>query len=323
MTLDELAMAAGVSPSHLSRLERSQTLPSFPVLAKIAEALGVNVNDLVQLEQDVARIDAELERYLDVLGMAGEQRTEILRLSIEARRDLVERLRTLASDGLTLVPVQDTIASHLREPGGLPGVAQAEPVICDAGLNGTSYARLLMWLDHLLGHRRVLAGNASLLPLAPGSELLGPFRRVFGWEPLDPAVAGWWQRPHQGSYPRGTAERPLRLILGRRALESAMGHAIAYSLIESLQHPHIEVALTERELGPVNVLVVNGEYAMLERLPPEPASDCGTALWLSGRQRTQALEQLIDDLWDGLPPHEKDHEVVTAAIRRAANRPGD
>src|SRR5579885_3127138 len=92
LTLDALAAAAEVSPSHLSRLERSQTLPSFPVLAKIAEALGADVNQLVQLEHDVAELDMELERFLDILGIPDEQRAEILVLSIEARRDLVNRL---------------------------------------------------------------------------------------------------------------------------------------------------------------------------------------------------------------------------------------
>ena len=59
LTLDALAEAAHVSPSHLSRLERSQTLPSFPVLAKIAEALEADVNEFVRLEQDVAKLDIE------------------------------------------------------------------------------------------------------------------------------------------------------------------------------------------------------------------------------------------------------------------------
>ena len=318
LTLDALAMTAEVSPSHLSRLERSQTLPSFPVLAKIAEALGADVNELVRLEHDVAQLDAELEGYLDMLGIAAEQRAEILHLSIETRRDLTGRLRALAEDRLTPLALQDTIARVLCQPGGLPGLAQTARYICDSGLSGTGYARALLELDQLLGRRRVLAGSASLLPLAPGTALLPHFRHVFGSEPLDPAVATWWLEPHQNAYPRGTPHRPLRAILGRRALESPLGPVMARSLLEVIARPEGEVALTERELGPVNALAVDGSYALLEDLPGEPETDCCAALWLAGQQRVAPLDHLIDSLWDGLPPHEKDPTAVAEALRRAA-----
>ncbi|MBX6342881.1 MAG: helix-turn-helix transcriptional regulator, partial [Thermomicrobiaceae bacterium] len=51
LTLDELAREAGISASHLSRLERSQTVPSFTVLAQIAHVLGVQVDEFVRLER--------------------------------------------------------------------------------------------------------------------------------------------------------------------------------------------------------------------------------------------------------------------------------
>ncbi|HET7035661.1 MAG TPA: hypothetical protein VFI42_08275 [Thermomicrobiaceae bacterium] len=272
----------------------------------------------MRLEHDVAQLDAELEGYLDVLGFAAEQRAEILRLSIETRRDLTDRLRTLADDRLTPLGLQDTVARLLRQPGGLPGLAQTAPLICDAGLNGTSYTRALLELDQLLGARRLLVGSASLLPLAPGTGLLPPFRRVFGSEPLDPAVVTWWQEPHQDTSPRGTSPRPLRAILGRRALESPYGSAIARSLLEVIARPAGQVALTERELGPVNLLTVDGSYALLEELPATPDADCCAALWLAGEQRVAPLDQLVDDLWNGLPPHEKDPAAVGEALRRAS-----
>lgn len=47
MTLDELAVRAGISASHLSRLERDQAEPSFTVAASVAEQIGVSLSDLV------------------------------------------------------------------------------------------------------------------------------------------------------------------------------------------------------------------------------------------------------------------------------------
>jgi transcriptional regulator with XRE-family HTH domain len=45
-TLDDVAEAAGISASHLSRIERDRTSPSFTVVADIARALNVSIEDL-------------------------------------------------------------------------------------------------------------------------------------------------------------------------------------------------------------------------------------------------------------------------------------
>ena len=95
-TLDQLARAAGVSPSHLSRLERSQTLPSFSVLGRIADALGVSVNDFDRLEHEIAVLDEALGRYLEVLGIDSTERAEFANLPSETRRTLLEALRSAA-----------------------------------------------------------------------------------------------------------------------------------------------------------------------------------------------------------------------------------
>lgn len=47
MTLDQLARSAGISASHLSRLERGQAEPSFTVAAALASELGVSLSDLL------------------------------------------------------------------------------------------------------------------------------------------------------------------------------------------------------------------------------------------------------------------------------------
>jgi XRE family transcriptional regulator, regulator of sulfur utilization len=47
MTLDQLSRSAGISASHLSRLERGQAEPSFTVAASLAAQLGVSLTDLL------------------------------------------------------------------------------------------------------------------------------------------------------------------------------------------------------------------------------------------------------------------------------------
>ncbi|CAN5144097.1 hypothetical protein BH23CHL1_BH23CHL1_15790 [soil metagenome] len=51
MTLDQLSRAAGISASHLSRLERGQAEPSFTVAAALAAQLDVSLNDLLIASQ--------------------------------------------------------------------------------------------------------------------------------------------------------------------------------------------------------------------------------------------------------------------------------
>lgn len=88
LTLDELASQAGISASHLSRLERGQTLPSFQVLSDIAHVLGADVDDFVRLESEVTTLDAEFQDMLDARGFPEDLQLELLSTSIELRQAL-------------------------------------------------------------------------------------------------------------------------------------------------------------------------------------------------------------------------------------------
>jgi transcriptional regulator with XRE-family HTH domain len=96
MTLDDLAEQAGISASHLSRLERGQTLPSFTVLAGIAHVLGVSIDEFAQLEQDVAILDADLDEVLRKASVDDDAISEILNLSIEARQELLAAFQKMS-----------------------------------------------------------------------------------------------------------------------------------------------------------------------------------------------------------------------------------
>lgn len=48
MTPDELARLAGISPTHLSRIERGEYMPRIDIIARIAEALNCRIEDFLQ-----------------------------------------------------------------------------------------------------------------------------------------------------------------------------------------------------------------------------------------------------------------------------------
>ncbi len=56
-TLDDLAGSAGLSPSHLSRMERGLTRPAFSGLSVIAGALGVSLEHFVALEEEIGALN--------------------------------------------------------------------------------------------------------------------------------------------------------------------------------------------------------------------------------------------------------------------------
>lgn len=55
LTLRELAVASGISPSHLGRIERGERFPSAHILRKIAGPLGFAENELFVLAGYLSR----------------------------------------------------------------------------------------------------------------------------------------------------------------------------------------------------------------------------------------------------------------------------
>ena len=74
LTLYDLARASGVSPSHLSRIEKGQRSPSAHILGKIAKPLGFSEGELfafagylpsqVEREAEVGKLDPYVARVL-------------------------------------------------------------------------------------------------------------------------------------------------------------------------------------------------------------------------------------------------------------------
>lgn len=85
MTLGE---AAGVSPSHLSRIERGLTTPSYDLLARIADALGTDLTSLTTEETATKAVDADLDAVLERLGVSAGARADLMRLEPTTRAEL-------------------------------------------------------------------------------------------------------------------------------------------------------------------------------------------------------------------------------------------
>jgi transcriptional regulator with XRE-family HTH domain len=90
MTLDDLAKRAGISASHLSRLERGQTAPSFKVAADIAREIGVKPSELAMIQREQSDVDDALIEALTERGMEPEMARHICdRISTSARAALL------------------------------------------------------------------------------------------------------------------------------------------------------------------------------------------------------------------------------------------
>jgi transcriptional regulator with XRE-family HTH domain len=94
MTLDELARAANISASHLSRLERGQTAPSFKVAADIARHIGVKPSELATIQREQSDVDQALIEALTARGLSDEIAQHICdKISTSARAALLEIVR--------------------------------------------------------------------------------------------------------------------------------------------------------------------------------------------------------------------------------------
>lgn len=99
LTLDDLARAAGISASHLSRLERGQTAPSFIVASRIAHEIGVLPSDLVMIQNEQSSIDDALIAALRAHGMEEDMARHVCdAINTRARAALVGILQ-----GVTVV----------------------------------------------------------------------------------------------------------------------------------------------------------------------------------------------------------------------------
>jgi len=98
MSLNELAESAEISPSHLSRIERGLTVPSYDVLDNIATSLGSDLTSLRTRENTARAVDEELRSFFEDFGMSTDAQQELLGLSHETRSSLLELILAVAEN---------------------------------------------------------------------------------------------------------------------------------------------------------------------------------------------------------------------------------
>lgn len=317
LTLDQLAEAAAVSPSHLSRLERSQTLPSFPVMAKIADALEVDVNEFVRLEHDVTHLDDELAWYLGMLALPDEANHELFGLTIETRRALVDCLNQLTQFELTPHDVQEQIEKAIGS-GSEASLAELAPLVERSGMGPIGLMRALLTLSMVDGRQAMLIAGPSLLPISPGNEMLEPYRWAFPEAPLDPNAGQWWRSAGRSAGGRSSPDRPSRIVISVQALASSLGTNIARSVRSVIdQDELVEVGITERQLGTVNLALAGG-FGMAEQLVSRRGAKGGNhvALWIGAERTVATLDRAIDGIWQSLSAAERDPGTVRARLQQ-------
>jgi transcriptional regulator with XRE-family HTH domain len=93
----DLAQQTGISVSYLSRLEKERSVPSFTLLHRLAEELGVPIGFFVEDEQDARHVDEQLVEELSHTPIPKQGWPEILGMSLEGRKAIVDYLEQQVS----------------------------------------------------------------------------------------------------------------------------------------------------------------------------------------------------------------------------------
>lgn len=89
LSLDDVARAAGISASHLSRIERGGTAPSFMIASRIGAIVEVSVNDLASIQREQTSVNDQLAEALTAQGLDPAIAHEVT-TRMRARRALLE-----------------------------------------------------------------------------------------------------------------------------------------------------------------------------------------------------------------------------------------
>jgi transcriptional regulator with XRE-family HTH domain len=86
ITQQDLSQALGVSPQHVSLIEQDKTTPSFVLLPKLAEQLGVSIDYLVSGKEGI---------ITDIIPAIKADKT----LNLKAKRTLIAFVELLRGTG--------------------------------------------------------------------------------------------------------------------------------------------------------------------------------------------------------------------------------
>lgn len=92
LSLSDLAQRTDISVSYLSRLEKGRSVPSFTLLSRLGQELGVDIGFFVETEREAQSVDEMLEQALGRTNMPSAIWPELFSLSIEGRKALLNFL---------------------------------------------------------------------------------------------------------------------------------------------------------------------------------------------------------------------------------------
>ena len=99
LSLSDLAQRTDISVSYLSRLEKGRSVPSFTLLSRLGQELGVDIGFFVETEREAQSVDEMLEQSLGRTNIPSAVWPEIFGLSIEARKALLNFLESQGFSG--------------------------------------------------------------------------------------------------------------------------------------------------------------------------------------------------------------------------------
>lgn len=324
LTLDDLAGAAGLSASHLSRLERSQTLPSFTVLANIAQVLDVSIDEFVQLEHDLQELDEQLAWQADLLALDENAYQEIVGLSIDTRRQLNHAIELLSNGHVSDVSAQEKLAelfateeSHVRRD------ERIRQLINRSGQNAIGLSRSVVQLHEIPGPRVGILNNPGLLTTAPNIKYLALYRALFPTLPVDPSVARKWHQWHELANEEFPYDWPIKVIVHPELLERIErrfdgtegidGHEMVSKIASYWKHmlttsPDFKIAIAEEEYGESNRMVAGNAAALFEHFDDSEPSDHTrpVAIWTSGTLQVEPIVNRVMHTWNNLPERATD-----------------
>jgi transcriptional regulator with XRE-family HTH domain len=328
LTLDDLAGSAGLSASHLSRLERSQTLPSFTVLANIAQVLDVSIDEFVQLEHDLQELDEQLAWQADLLALDENAYQEIVGLSIDTRRQLNHAIELLSNGHVSDVTVQEKLADlFASEESHVKRDERIRQLIQDSGQNGIGLSRSMIQLQEIPGPRIGILNTPGLLTSAPNVNYMSLYRALFPKLPLDPSVARKWHQWQNLAFEEFPYDWPIRIIVHPELLKRA---ANRYQAVEDTDGPVViskiasywkqmlwdnsdfQIAIADEDYGESNRMIAGNAAALFEYHGENEESDHKhpVAIWTSGTLQVEPIATRLADTWDGLPSNATDRSKV-------------
>lgn len=333
LTLDDLAGAAGLSASHLSRLERSQTLPSFTVLANIAQVLDVSIDEFVQLEHDLQELDEQLAWQADLLALDENAYQEILGLSIDTRRQLNHAIELLSDGRQSDIAVQEQISDLFAGSETFPQVyPKVKKLIANHGQNAIGLARALVQLIEIPGPRIGILTHAGLLASAPNVDYSTIYRGLFPNLPLDPLVARRWRQWFSLAADEFPYDWPIRVMVHDDLfarieerfgqIDVVDGREVTRSIAQYWRKMlddggTFELAVTSRDIGGVNVLA-GGRAAVLfeQHRGGDPSAEQSEGLWVAGSHVVEPVIESLEATWNSLPDRDKDPATISEWLAR-------